>query len=272
MVARAAFPRGNPYMRLRDILGTVFTDQQFAALFPSHGQPGEAPWRLALVTLLQFAENLSDWRAADAARGRIDWKYLLGLELADPGFDASVLSRFRSRLVEGGVEALLLDTLLALCREQKLLLPRGRQRTGSTHVLGAVRSLNRLGCAIEAMRAALNALAVAAPGWLRAQAGPAWADRYAKPADDYHVPLGEAARRACAEGVGRDGHALLAAVAAADAPAWLREVPAVMLLRRVWIQNFCLCRPKPFLEKVASRPSTPWCAGAPRSKVSRRRC
>ena len=135
-----------------------------------------------------------------------------------------------------------------------------------------VRSLNRLGCAIEAMRAALNALAVAAPGWLRAQAGPAWADRYAKPADDYHVPLGEAARRACAEGVGRDGHALLAAVAAADAPAWLREVPAVMLLRRVWIQNFCLCRPKPFLEKVASRPSTPWCAGAPRSKVSRRRC
>ena len=97
MVARAAFPRGNPYMRLRDILGTVFTDQQFAALFPSHGQPTEAPWRLALVTLLQFAENLSDRRAADAARSRIDWKHLLGLELADPGFDASVLSEFRSR-------------------------------------------------------------------------------------------------------------------------------------------------------------------------------
>jgi len=137
MVARAAFPRGNPYMRLCDTLGTVFTDQQFAALFPSHGQPAEAPWRLALVTLLQFAENLSDRRAADAARSRIDWKYLLGLELADPGFDASVLSEFRSRLVVGGAEALLLDTLLALCREQKLLAPRGRQRTDSTHVLGA---------------------------------------------------------------------------------------------------------------------------------------
>ncbi len=143
MVARAAFPRGNPYLRLRDTLGTVFADQQFAALFPSHGQPAEAPWRLALVTLLQFAENLSDRRAADAARGRIDWKYLLGLELADPGFDASVLSEFRSRLVEGEAEALLLDTLLALCREQKLLVSRGRQRTDSTHVLGAVRSLNR---------------------------------------------------------------------------------------------------------------------------------
>ena len=240
MVARAAFPRGNPYMRLRDTLGTVFTDHQFAALFPSHGQPAEAPRRLALVTLLQFAENLSDRRAADATRGRIDWKYLLGLELANPGFDASVLSEFRSRLVEGGAEALLLDTLLALCREQRLLLPRGRQRTDSTHVLGAVRSLNRLGCAIETMRAALNTLAVAAPDWLREQADPAGADRYAKPADDYHVPLGEAARRACAEGVGRDGHVLLVAITAPDAPAWLREVPAVMLLRRVWIQNFCL--------------------------------
>jgi len=121
----------------------VFTDQQFTTLCPSHGQPAAAPWRLALVTLLQFAEDLSDRRAADAARSRIDWKHLLGLELADPGFDASVLSEFRSRLVAGGAEALLLGTLLALCREQKLLVPGGRQRTDSTHVLGAVRSLNR---------------------------------------------------------------------------------------------------------------------------------
>ncbi len=77
-VAHAAFPRGNSYLRLRDTLGPVFTDQQFAELFPRYGQPAEAPWRLALVTLLQFAENLSDRRAADAARSRIDWKYCLG--------------------------------------------------------------------------------------------------------------------------------------------------------------------------------------------------
>ncbi len=100
-VARAAFPRGNPYLRLRDALGTVFSDAQFAPLFPSRGQPAETPWRLALVTVLQFAENLSDRRAAEAVRGRIDWKYLLGLELADPGFDASVLSEFRTRLGTG---------------------------------------------------------------------------------------------------------------------------------------------------------------------------
>jgi len=195
---RAAFRRGGPYLRLRDALGPIFMDQQLVALFPRHGQPAEAPWRLALVTLMQFAETLSDRRAADAARSRIDWKHLLGLELADPGFDASVLSGFRSRLVAGGAETLLLDTLLTLCREQKLLVPRGRQRTDSTHVLGAVRALNRPsggsaavcfavgpprgdGCAIETMRATLNALAVAAPDWLRLHADPAWTDRYGGP-------------------------------------------------------------------------------------------
>ncbi len=71
-VARAAFPRGNPYLRLRDTLGTVFSDAQFAPLFPSRGQPAETPWRLALVTVLQFTENLSDRRAAeDGSTGNI---------------------------------------------------------------------------------------------------------------------------------------------------------------------------------------------------------
>jgi len=135
---------------------------------------------------------------------------------------------------------LLFDTLLDLCREQGWLTKRGRQRTDATHVLGAVRALNRLGCAIETLRAALNVLAAAAPDWLRSHADPAWAERYAKPADEVHIPQGEAARRAFAEQVGRDGHALLAAVAAPDAPTWLREVPAIDVLRRVWVQNFCL--------------------------------
>jgi transposase len=87
------FSQGNAYLRLRDHLGTIFTDTQFAPLSAHRGQPAECPWRLALVTLLQFAENLSDRRAADAVRSRIDWKYLLGLELTDHGFDASVPSR-----------------------------------------------------------------------------------------------------------------------------------------------------------------------------------
>lgn len=239
-VARAAFPRGNPYLLLRDRLGTIFTDAQFAALFAHCGQPAECPWRLALVTLLQFAENLSDRRAADAVRSRIDWKYLLGLELTDPGFDASVLSEFRGRLVAGGAEEHLLDTLLTLCRDLKLLNARGRQRTDSTHVLGAVRFLNRLECVTETLRAALNALAIAAPEWLRAEADPAWLGRYDRRAGDHEVPQGEAKRRAHAEQIGRDGHQLLAAIMAPDAPIWLRQISAVELLRQAWLQNFSI--------------------------------
>ena len=100
-VARAAFRKGNPLLSLRDEFGAIFADADFADLFPKLGQPGLPPWRLALVTLLQFRENLSDRRAAEAVRARIDWKYLLGLELADPGFDHSVLCEFRSRLLAG---------------------------------------------------------------------------------------------------------------------------------------------------------------------------
>jgi transposase len=103
-VARAAFPHGTPYLTFRDALGTIFQDEDFTALFPACGQPGLAPWRLALVTLLQFRENLADRQAAEAVRARIDWKYLLGLELTDPGFDFSVLSEFRDRLLAGSAE------------------------------------------------------------------------------------------------------------------------------------------------------------------------
>jgi len=100
-IAKAAFPKGTTYMTMRDELGAIFEDEDFAHLFPSRGQPAMAPWRLALVTIMQFAEGFSDRQAADAVRGRIDWKYALSLELVDSGFDASVLCEFRSRLLEG---------------------------------------------------------------------------------------------------------------------------------------------------------------------------
>jgi transposase len=98
-VACGAFPKGNPYLLLRDTLGTIFQDDDFTACFPRVGKPGLPPWRLALVTLMQFRENLADRQAAEAVRARIDWKYLLGLPLTDPGFDFSVLSEFRDRLL-----------------------------------------------------------------------------------------------------------------------------------------------------------------------------
>jgi transposase len=142
-VARAAFRKGNPLLGLRDELGTVLADADLADLFPGLGRPGLPPWRLALVTVLQFREDLPDRQAAEAVRARIDRKYLLGLELADPGFDHSVLRGFRARLLEGGAEERLLHELPDACRARGLLEARGRQRTDATHVLAAIRVLNR---------------------------------------------------------------------------------------------------------------------------------
>jgi transposase len=126
-VARAAFPKGTLCIHITDALGSIFRDEQFASLFPRRGQPAEAPARLALATLLQFVENLSDRQAAEAVRGRIDWKFALGLELTDPGFDHTVLSEFRSRLLEGKAELLLLNTLLSHLQQLGLIKKRGRR-------------------------------------------------------------------------------------------------------------------------------------------------
>jgi len=176
-VARVSFPKGNPHMRIRDELGVFYQDEAFAALFAVRGQPAESPWRPALTLVLRYPENLSDRQAADAVQGRIDWKYALPLELTDPGFDASVLSEFHGRLVAGGAEQTLLDTMRARFKERGLLSARGRQRTDSTHVLAAIRTLSRLECVGEALRHALNSLAVAAPDRLAPHLDPAWAER-----------------------------------------------------------------------------------------------
>src|ERR671927_1793785 len=178
-IARAAFPKGSPYLGLRDHLGPIFSDPDFSDLYPECGQPAYPPWRLALVTLMQFRESLSDRQAAEAVRARIDWKYLLGLELTDPGFDHSVLCEFRSRLLAGGAEERLLRKLLEACRARGLLKARGRQRTDSTRVLASIRALNRLELVGETLRAALNELATVAPDWLRRVAPQDWYGRYA---------------------------------------------------------------------------------------------
>jgi transposase len=237
-IARAAFPHGNIYMQVADRLGNIYHDAQFIALFPTRGQPAEAPARLALATVLQFAEGLSDRQAADAVRSRIDWKYILGLELTDPGFHHTVLSEFRTRLVTGEAEQLLLDTLLTLARTQGLLKARGCQRTDSTHVLAAIRVLNRLERVGETLRSALNSLAIVVPVWLQALAPLEWYDRYSRRVENYHLPKTEEARKALAAVVGADGQMLLRAIAAAADQPWLQEVPAVKTLQRVWAEQY----------------------------------
>jgi len=237
-VARAAFPKGTLCLRIADALGPVYRDGQFAALFPRRGQPAEAPGRLALATVLQFVENLSDREAADAVRGRIDWKYALGLTLSDPGFGHTVLSEFRTRLVEGGAELLLLDALLERLKAEGLVKARGRQRTDSTHVLAAVRALNRLERVGETLRAALNELATVAPEWLQALAPPDWYERYGRRAENHRLPKAEAARSALAAEIGADGQRLLGAIdAAADRPG-LAALPKVAILRQVWAAQY----------------------------------
>jgi transposase len=237
-IAQAAFPKGNRWVSLRDELGTVYTDEDFADLFPERGQPAAAPWRLALASVMQYAEGLSDQQAENALRSRIDWKYALGWPLEHPGFDASVLSEFRTRLLGGGAEVRLLDRLLTKCQEQQWIKERGKQRTDSTHVWATIRQLNRLENVGETMRNTLNVLAVVAPDWLRAQAPPEWVERYKDRMDDYRLPKGESPRLALAEAIGRDGEGLLAAVYAEDALPWLRQLPAVSTLRQVWIQQY----------------------------------
>ena len=204
-VARAAFRTRNPYLILRDRLGTLFTDADFADLYPKRGQPAYAPWRLALVTLMQFREGLSDRQAADAVRARIDWKYLLALDLADPGFDRSVLCEFRGRLLGNAAVDRLLARVLDAAREDGLLKAGGRQRTDSTHVLAAIRSLNRLELVAETLRAALNDIAALAPDWLRAFAPSTWHERYDKRVEERRMPEVGPKRDAYVAQVGADG-------------------------------------------------------------------
>ena len=237
-VAHAAFPHSNRYMQLRDRFGMLFDNQHFAHLFARDGTPALAPARLAVVTILQVMEGIADVAAADAVRDRISWKYLLGLPLEDPGFDASVLSEFRARLLQDDAATLLLDPVLDLCRDAGLLSVRGKQRTASTYVLGAIRDLHRLENVGETLRHALNRLTVVAPDWLRTQVSPPWGERYATRITQYRLPKAEAERQALAVTIGQDGYQLLTAVYAPDAPVVVRREPAVDTLRRVWVQQF----------------------------------
>jgi transposase len=237
-VAHAAFPKGHPYLTLRDHLGTIFQDEDFAALFPAWGYPGLPPWRLALVTIMQFRENLADRQAAEAVRARIDWKYLLALDLTDPGFDFSVLSEFRDRLLAGSAGELLLDKLLERCRTLGLVKARGQQRTDSTHVLAAIRVLNRLELVAETLRAALNELATVAPAWLQGVAPLEWYERYGKRIEDTRLPQGQANRDAYAQTVGEDGLALLDALEASEVPVGVRELASIAALRQTWQRHY----------------------------------
>src|SRR5580765_5749895 len=237
-IARRAFRKGSLAMRARDELGAWYQDEAFGGTYGTRGAPGISPAQLAMVTVLQFTEDLTDRQAADAVRGRLDWKYCPGLALDDEGFDFSVLSEFRSRLVAGAMEAALLEALLARLGALGLVGAGMPQRTDSTHVLGRIRDLNRLELAGESVRAALEALAAAAPGWLAGVIDASWQQVYGQRIDALRLPASEAKRQDLAARYGRDGYRLLEAVFGPAAPGWLRELPAVAALRQIWVQQY----------------------------------
>ncbi len=241
VVARAAFPKGSPAMSARDELADVFGDEQFAAAFGTRGAPAESPGALALVTVLQYLENLTDRQAGLMVARAIDWKYALGLELADPGFDPSVLSKFRARLVEHGLEQVVFDKMLEVLAAKGMVGAGGKQRTDSTHVASAVRDLNRLELAGESVRACLEALAAAAPDWLASVIEVSeWSTRYGARVDSWRLPTSATKRERLAQLYGGDALALLRAIHAETAPPWLRELPAVQVLHAMLIQNYYL--------------------------------
>ena len=239
---QAAFPKGNLYVELRAEFGPLYDDQLFADLYPLSGRPVEvAPWRLALVVVMQYIEGLTDRQAADAVRRCMDWKYVLSLDLTDPGFDFTLLHDFRQRLLAHDAGQRFLDTFLAACKARGWIKARGTQRTDSTHVLAAIRTLHRLECVLEAMHYALNQLSDVAPAWVQQHVPLAWYDRYGLRSDQARLPKDASKRESLARQIGADGYQLLEWVRAADPSLGLRELPALEALRLIWLQQYYRC-------------------------------
>nr|WP_272819094.1 transposase [Scytonema hofmannii] len=239
-VARASFPKGNMYMHMYDEIGSIYSDREFQELFPAVcGQSAISPGKLALVTVMQFTEGLTDRQAADAVRSRIDWKYVLGLELTDSGFDCSVLSEFRRRLCEHGLSNKLLDLMLVRFQEKKLIKQRGKQRTDSTQVLATIRQVNRLELVGEALRAALNEIAAVEPEWLTLIISERWFEHYSWRFDNYRLPKSQSEREELALKIGFDGHYLLQKIwFGSSEKRELQQLESVEILRQIWIQQY----------------------------------
>jgi transposase len=241
-VVQAAFPKGNLYVDLRTEFGTLYEQELFADLYADRGHPVEvAPWRLALVMVMQYMEGLTDRQAADAVRRCIDWKYALSLELTDAGFHFTILHDFRERLLTHGGAQRLLDTFLETCKARGWIKARGTQRTDSTHVLAAIRTLHRLERVLETLRAALNQLSQADAAWVRQHVPVAWYERYGPRAESMRLPKDASKRDTLAVQIGAEGYAVLDAIFGHDDARPLRQLPMLEILRQVWVQQYYRC-------------------------------
>ena len=229
-------PSDSPYRLIGDHLYAQYDNAAFADLYHAEGKPALPPVDLLFVLALQALEDLSDRAAADAVRLRLDWKYALHLPLDDHGFNFSVLSDFRERLVAHEASARLFDRLLEDLRDLGLLKRRGRQRTDSLAIHTRARLLTRLELVGETLRLAVRDLLAADPDWTQATLPPSWAETYGQRMVTERLSAAE--RNRLQLETGQDGQWLLDRVAEATTPVRLTTLPAVMTLRSVWAQQY----------------------------------
>ncbi len=259
-IAKKVFKRkGNLYLVIGDQIGTLFEKIDFADLYASDGAPAFSPNLLALVAVFQRLEDLSDRAMADAVRARIDLKYALHLPLEHMGFDGSLLSDFRERLLHDAAALRMFDGVLERLTELGLLAAGGKQRSDGTYVLAATRTLTRLELLAESMRLALQALAEYRPDWLRTVAFVHWHERYGKPWNSWRLPRKTEQREQLALEIAADGFHLLQALSAAEAPSQAASLPEVVSLRQVWSQQLVQ-----EADKISWRPREQIPAGAER--------
>jgi IS5 family transposase len=231
-------------MRVRDVLGPLFVDTDFvsgpfAGMYSPLGQPGLSPALLLMVLVLQFRHRLSDREAAQAVCDRISWKYALGLDLDFAGFDASVLTEFRARLVDNSCADALLDLMLDRLKDAGLVKAGGRQRTDSTHVIACVRQLNRIESVGEGLRVALEAIARISPGWIVPLLDQGWDERYGRKVETARLlKRANASAQALATQIGADGQALLTKIDDDPTAVWINTLPEVVVLRTLWDQQY----------------------------------
>lgn len=236
MLGSKLLPTDSPYRLVGDELYEQYREADYVDLYHVEGKPGLSPVDLAFVTVFQYMENLSDRQAAEAVRVRLDWKYALHLPLDDQGFNFSVLSEYRDRVIRHKAEGRLFDRVLQQLQARGLVRQRGRQRTDSLAVLTKTRHLNRLERVVETLRLAVRSLLDMDPDWTLATVPPTWEEAYGVRC--VAEKLSEAERQALQARVGADGQWLLERLQADTTPAALRTLPAVEVLTTVWQQQF----------------------------------
>jgi len=229
--------RGNIYLTIGDQIGPLFADVDFADRYAADGAPASSPNLLALAVIFQRQEDLADQAMANAVRARIDLKYALHLAVDDPGFDGSLLSDLRGRLLRNAAALRLFERVLVRLAELGLVAGGGKQRSDGSYVLAATRLLNQVALLGETLRVALEALAAYRPDWLRSVAQAHWYQRYGQPWTTWHLPKSNEKRQQLVLAIAADGYQLLDALAGSEAPSQVTSLPEIITLRQVWEQR-----------------------------------